>query len=77
MNDLIERDERFIRWWTVNYPEFVTVILLFAIRVLPRRLYTVFERLAVDTAEPMGKFAGWCYCNVRDAGDILRWLVYG
>ncbi len=77
MNDIAERDQRVIRAWCRWYPNFCDAILRIAARILPRRLYMALERFAVDTAEPMGKFAGWCWCNYRDAGDILRWLVYG
>lgn len=74
---LHDRDERFIDGWCRWYPAFVTAILKAAGRLLPRRLYAAFEKFAIDTAELMGKFAGWCYCNVRDAGDIVRWLLIG
>jgi len=71
------RDERFCAWWTHWYPRFAIAVLGIAYRVLPARMYAKLERIAVDTAEPMGKLAGWCYCNVRDTGDLIRWLFIG
>jgi hypothetical protein len=77
MHELTDRDERFIGWWCCWYPTFCGTVLGVAERILPRRLYVKFAIFVVDIAEPMGEFAGSCYCNVRDAGDILRWLVTG
>lgn len=77
MHELTERDWRFHDAWCRWYTGFVEAVLGVAWRVLPRRLYNALAKFAVDTAWPMGVFAAWCYCNVRDAGDILRWLVYG
>jgi hypothetical protein len=77
MNEMTDRDWRFHDAWCRWYSAFVTAILRTAARLLPRRAYGAVEKFAVDTAEPMGRFAAWVYCNLRDAGDILRWLVFG
>jgi hypothetical protein len=77
MNASQDRDQRFIDAWSRWYSEFVAAILRTAARLLPCKAYGAAEKLAVDTAEPAGRFVGWVYCNVRDAGDILCWLVLG
>jgi hypothetical protein len=77
MNASQDRDQRFIDAWCRFYPAFVAAILRAAARLLPRRAYGALEQSTVDSAEAMGRFAGWCWCNYRDASDILRWLVLG
>jgi hypothetical protein len=77
MEQLADRDERFVRAWCRWYPSFVMAVLGRAQRILPRKAYIKVAILACDTAEPMGALAGAVYCIVRDVGDLIRWLVFG
>jgi hypothetical protein len=77
MNNLPDRDERFIRAWSYWYPALVIAMLPIACYVLPQKTYKMLETLAVDTAEPMGRLAGKVYCCIRDFGDFVHWMICG
>jgi hypothetical protein len=77
MDQLDDRDERFIAWFAKLNATFGQSILNVAWRVLPRRAALKLAIFLCDPAEPVGKLAGSIYNVVRDTGDFIRWLVYG
>jgi hypothetical protein len=77
MDELDDRDERFIAWFAKLNATFGQSIVNVAWRVLPRRAALKLAIFLCDAAEPVGKVAG-SICNVvRDAGDLFRWLIRG
>lgn len=73
-----DRDERFVQAFASRWNAFANATLRLAHKVhvpYPWRLQlaTLFE----DTAFGVGCIAGEIYSDVRDAGDLIRWLLTG
>jgi hypothetical protein len=78
VNDIDDRDQRFIDWFSKLNADVSQGIVNLAWNLgLPRRVVHKLAAFLIDRADGVGQCAGGIYCVVRDAGDSVRWFLTG